>query len=504
MKTVLELTPQKALKFFMDAENYCSLSLPVYFNFQPVLNYVQEMVVKDDLDSYLKTAKVYPSNFDGVNYKMLINKDGRYAFRPLQIANPFLYYLLVRNITTETNWDTIKSRFRDFKDEHIEVSSIPGLKGKEDKTLVGATISNWWENVEQRTIELSIQYKYMFATDTTNCYSSIYTHAIGWAIEGKDVAKAKRGKASSLGNTIDTYIREMQYGQTNGIPQGSALFDFIAEIILGYADKMLTDELQKENISKYKIIRYRDDYRVFSNSKEEIEKIALVLQNALADLNFQMNASKTRLSENIVEDAIKPDKLYYITNIPAYRKLNSLFASFQKELYYILLIAKRYPNSGTISRLLNNIGIRIEKRKSIKENILVLVAILVEIAILSPKVHQLVLACISNLISRIETNEEKRAAIEQVRAKLNSLPNIGHTQIWLQRITYKLDREAGVCPYQEPLCRLMWEEKVNLWNLDWLRDDLKEKLPILDVCDTEKRDSMVPFIEVNEISIFDY
>lgn len=69
MKTVLELTSQKALKFFMDAENYCSLSLPVYFNFQPVLNYVQKMVIKDDLDSYLKTAKVYPSNFDGVNYK---------------------------------------------------------------------------------------------------------------------------------------------------------------------------------------------------------------------------------------------------------------------------------------------------------------------------------------------------------------------------------------------------------------------------------------------------
>lgn len=504
MKPVLELTHQKALKFFMDAENYCSLSLPVYFNFQPVLDYVQKMVGKSDLDSCLKTAKVYPSNFDGVNYKMLINKDGRYAFRPLQIANPFLYYLLVRNITTKSNWDTIKRRFQDFKDEHIEVSSIPGLKGKEDKTLVGATISNWWENVEQRTIELSIQYKYMFTTDITNCYSSIYTHAIGWAIEGKDVAKAKRGKASSLGNTIDTYIQGMQYGQTNGIPQGSALFDFIAEIILGYADKMLTDKLQKENISKYKIIRHRDDYRVFSNSKEEIEKIALVLQNVLADLNFQMNASKTRLSENIVEDAIKPDKLYYITNIPAYRKLNSLFDSFQKELYYILSIAKRYPNSGTISSLLNNIGIRIEKRKSIKENILVLVAILVEIAILSPKVHQLVLACISNLISRIEINEEKIDVIEQVLAKLNSLPNIGHTQIWLQRITYKLDMGAGGYPYQEPLCQLVEGKAVDLWNLNWLKDNFKAGLPILQVCDTNKRDSMVPFIDVNEISIFDY
>lgn len=504
MKTVLDLAPQEALKFFMDAENYCNLSLPSYFNFQPILDYVQKKVGKSTLNSCLKKGSGYPSNFDEVNYKMLINKDGRYAFRPLQIANPFLYYLLVRDITAKDNWDKIKQKFQDFKDGHIEVSSIPGLKGKEDKTLVGAIISNWWENIEQRTIELSIQYKYMFITDITNCYSSIYTHAISWAIEEKDNAKKNRRKFSSLGNTIDTYIQEMQYGQTNGIPQGSALFDFIAEIILGYADKMLTDKLQKENINEYKIIRYRDDYRVFSNSKEEIEKIALALQNVLADLNFQMNISKTRLSESIVEDAIKPDKFYYITNIPAYRKLNSLFPSFQKELYYILSMAKQYPNSGTISKLLNNIGIRIERRKSIKENIFVLVAILVEIAILSPRVHQLVLACISNLISRIETNEEKKVIIEQVRAKLNSLPNIGHIQIWLQRVTYKLDMEAGGNPYQEPLCQLVVGNTVDLWNLDWLKDSLQKGLPILQICDTKKRDSMIPFIEVNEISIFDY
>ena len=151
MKTILELTHKEALKFFMEVENYCSLSLPVYFNFQPVLDYVQTTVGKFDLDSCLKTAKVYPSNFDGVNYKMLINKDGRYAFRPLQIANPFLYYLLVRDITTKSNWNKITTKFQEFKDDHIEVSSIPRLKGEKDKTLVGATISNWWENFEHRT-----------------------------------------------------------------------------------------------------------------------------------------------------------------------------------------------------------------------------------------------------------------------------------------------------------------------------------------------------------------
>ena len=189
MKTVLELTAEEALKFFMTAENYSNLSLPAYLNFQPILDYAQKSIGKKDFNSCLQDSQKKPSLYEGVNYKILINKDGRYNFRPLQLANPFLYYLLVRTITESNNWTILKQRFKEFKDDHIEVPSIPALKNKGDKTLKGTIITNWWEKVEQRTIELSLQFKYMFITDITNCYSSIYTHAIGWAIEGKDQAK---------------------------------------------------------------------------------------------------------------------------------------------------------------------------------------------------------------------------------------------------------------------------------------------------------------------------
>ena len=58
----------------------------------------------------------------------------------------------------------------------------------------------------------------------------------------------------------------MNYGQTNGIPQGSVLTDFIAEIVLGYIDSKLSERIRKEIGSiNYKIIRYRDDYRIFTN-----------------------------------------------------------------------------------------------------------------------------------------------------------------------------------------------------------------------------------------------
>ena len=75
----------------------------------------------------------------------------------------------------------------------------------------------------------------------------------------------------------------MRWGQTNGIPQGSALMDFLAEIVLGYADELLGEKLEEEDIDDYHVIRYRDDYRIFTNSKEDAEAIAryltVILQN---------------------------------------------------------------------------------------------------------------------------------------------------------------------------------------------------------------------------------
>lgn len=107
----------------------------------------------------------------------------------------------------------------------------------------------------------------MFVTDITNCYCAIYTHTIAWALMGKEQAKEKRNKSGLLGNIIDNYMQGMQYGQTNGIPQGSTLSDFIAEIVLAYADKLLSERLNTNGISNYHIVRYRDDYRIFAIQK---------------------------------------------------------------------------------------------------------------------------------------------------------------------------------------------------------------------------------------------
>lgn len=106
----------------------------------------------------------------------------------------------------------------------------------------------------------------------------------------------------------------MSFGQTNGIPQGSVLMDFIAEIVLGFGDYLLTLELDRLGITDYKIIRYRDDYRIFTNNPQLSSEIAKVLSEVLSKLNFKLNSAKTNSTDDVVLGSLKSDKVHWIYN----------------------------------------------------------------------------------------------------------------------------------------------------------------------------------------------
>lgn len=384
MKTILELSHIKARQYFLESQNYCNMQFPKYIDFKPVIEYVQNSVGNKELRDILKDPKRMPSDYENVNHKMLVKKDAQYSYRPIQLINPYLYYLLVKAMTNKSSWKEIKDRFAELKVPNIEVASIPKVKGDTDKSHMSASVSSWWENVEQRSLELALSYRYMFVTDITNCYCAIYTHTIAWALMGKEQAKEKRNKSGLLGNIIDNYMQGMQYGQTNGIPQGSTLSDFIAEIVLAYADKLLSERLNTNGISNYHIVRYRDDYRIFCNSKEDTERIAFFLQEVLAELNFQLNGKKTYLTEDVISDSIKPDKKAYISEGPIYRKtqkrIYSTMSNLQQEALFIYQFSKKHPNSGTLIKLLTTFAQRLNKKIAICGDYLVMISIFTEIA----------------------------------------------------------------------------------------------------------------------------
>lgn len=506
MKSILELSEVKAYKYFMESSNYCSLDLPKYIDFSKVLIYVEGKVGKKTFEEILKNKKKMPSEYEGVNHKLLIKKDARFTYRPIDIANPYLYYLLVRQITTRSNWKEIKRVFSTFVSPNIDVISIPKVKGDLDKSHKAAGITDWWENVEQKTITLSLKYRYMFVTDITNqlLWFHLYSYD-SMGINGQRHSKTEKGEIGLLGNVIDTYMQGMQYGQTNGIPQGSVLFDFIAEMVLGYADSQVSEVLASNDITDYKILRYRDDYRIFCNRKDELEKIAFVLQDILANLNFQLNFKKTLLTENVIENALKPDKLAYIKRYPLYRKVGKRIyataSSLQQELIYIHQFAKEFPNSGTLKKLLTTFSKRLHKRKNLVSDPEILMAILTEIALGSPKCYPIVLQLCSVLINKLSTTSEREKIVNDIYKKFQMIPNIGELQIWMQRITYQWTNPID---YTESICKIVANvPDVVLWNNDWVTDEYKDAFPQYKICTNWLRDCYTPVIDIDEVSLFD-
>lgn len=508
MKTVLELTATEASDYFLSSSNYSTISFPKYINFDQILKFVKKKIGKRDFEGCLKFPedihKKYPSAHDNVSYQLLMNKDGRYAYRPLQLVNPFLYYFLVREITKTDNWKFLQNRFKELTNEKCEVSSIPFVKDSQDKNVTATTIKSWWEHIEQRSIELSLEYKYIFITDITNCYGSIYTHTVSWALYGMDYAKENK-QEKNLGKAIDDYIMGMQYGQTNGIPQGSILFDFVAEIVLSYVDYLLLEDLKKSNISEYKILRYRDDYRIFSNSKEDMEIIAMKLQAVLSKLNLQINSSKTVLSEDVVESSIKKDKLFFLINTPIYKGNESVFNTLQQELLFILQFSRLYPNSGTLNKLLNKFLKILEMKEfshdEIKENAHALSAIVVEIAMNSPKTHNLIVSILSRFLSELNSPKDQAQLIKNIYKKFSRLPNTGYLDIWMQRLTYFMENQPD---YKEPICKIVrGDELVSLWNNKWLKDELIKDFPSYSIYVSSLKEDVSPVIRLDEVSVFD-
>src|SRR5207244_3072098 len=122
-RSILELTSDEARAYFLQPDNYCSIDLPPYFQFDKLLCNVSKVLTTKKLTDLQQQR---PRDHENVNHSLYNNKDGKYAWRPLQIIHPAIYISLVNEITTEDNWNTICRRFAEFQASNkIKCLSIP-------------------------------------------------------------------------------------------------------------------------------------------------------------------------------------------------------------------------------------------------------------------------------------------------------------------------------------------------------------------------------------------
>lgn len=522
-KNILALNGNEALDFLMKSEQFHGFELPEYFDFDEVLGFVRKTVSDRPYDECIIAN---PGELQDVNFDILLNKDGKYAVRPLVLCNPYLYYFLVREITWEKNWEMIKECFKLFDVPHIKSCAIPVIPAKKETFYKSTTILNWWNQMEQRSIELSLEYRYMFITDITNCYGSVNPQTIDWALSRRGTTHSTEGN-HELAKNIIRFLRDLQQGRNIGIPQGSALFDLTGEIILGYADLLFHEALHAKGITDgFEVLRYRDDYRIFCNDKENLEEMSFMLQHVLESLNFRMNGGKTRISDSIVTDSIKPDKLGYIYNTPIFNKKGCDFDGLQKHLLYILLFGRKFPDSGQLRVMLSDLDKRIQERLEpqkktvtvlnlesdtnvfeereeevpgkILENIRAMSAICAQIAVENVNHAHYALRVASRLIASIKDVALRRDILIKVCDKLSGLHNNSYYQLWLQNMTYRRDKKAGRCPYDARLCRVVMGENLQLWNNSWLASDLTKLFPQQSIINQETLAKVTPVITFKE------
>jgi len=221
--------------------------------------------------------------------------------------------------------------------------------GKLSKLRSGRMIYEWIKMAESDIIQDASFFKIIAKTDISNFYSSIYTHSIAWAIEGRETA-FKDKNFSRLGSKIDWLIQYANDARTNGIPIGSALSDLIAEIIISDVDLRVSQKLS--NI-EFIATRFKDDYIILCQSKDDAEIILRELSEELLKINLTLNENKTSIS--ILPDGLyrKHDREYFPHSIK--EKENITFKEFEHTLLIALDIHRNNPRTSILEKFLSEL-----------------------------------------------------------------------------------------------------------------------------------------------------
>ena len=144
---------------------------------------------------------------------------------------------------------------------------------------------------------LERRYPVLWMLDISNCFGSIYTHSVSWAMKSKDVVKQHIEESTyTFGGEIDREMRDANWAETNGILVGPELSRIFAEIILQDVDTRAAKfiERRRDHLSgKFVVRRYVDDYFIFAANEVVAAEVAEVVAAELETYHLSINPQKT-------------------------------------------------------------------------------------------------------------------------------------------------------------------------------------------------------------------
>lgn len=489
---VTSMSSVDARKYFLKSSSYCDLELPHYFDFAPVLAAASRILGTGTLDQHCVSGKDV-AEMSAVNYTLCHNRDGAYAVRAYQFTNPALYVSLVHEITRPEAWKRIVRRFRCFDcDSRISVAGIPAAQN-DDQADRCAMVRSWYEGMEQRSISYSLSYRHVLTTDIADCHGSIRPWTIIPALYENVLSRPKLADPLLLGNVIANHLRMIAGPTGKGIPSGSMLMNFISDLVLGYVDRQLVVRIRMaegDSPWNFKIIRFRDDYRIFVNDSAVGERVLALLSETLATVGMKLSSDKTRILDDVISGSIKADKLYWLDR--------PISQNLKIALLQIRELGIAHPNSGSLITALSKCLQTIHASRY-PGSTLPLIAIVVDIMKRSPRTYPLGCALISHLMGSDPSSKQLINTLRGVVGKCDQVPNTGLLSVWMQRLILPHNITAS---FGEGLCRLVNGKDVGLWNVTWLKSSLRQAIENAQIVDTKKLSALSPTIHPREVCMF--
>lgn len=206
------------------------------------------------------------------------------ARRQLSIVNP-VNQLYVAQLISD-NWFEIRKRLH--RSLISEFHPKLNLKGN-GRAVTGVD----FDGVARRRLQILGSFGRYVRTDIARFYASIYTHAIPWAILGKDFSKQNHNDAafkSSFANYLDKAIGAGQQGQTIGIPIGPDTSRILSELIAVEIEVSAAKHIPE---FRERAVRYVDDILIGLNDHETPSFVLSGLTTALYEYELEINAEKT-------------------------------------------------------------------------------------------------------------------------------------------------------------------------------------------------------------------
>ncbi|MCA9086094.1 MAG: RNA-directed DNA polymerase [Planctomycetaceae bacterium] len=320
--------------------------------------------------------------FDLVSYRATRSKN---VVRKLDIPHPFPYAELCQRF--RDNWSNLNyicanenSRINPEQHGH-RVVVMAGYDHNEPDRVVVMEKDSFPADLA-RHLDLVSGQKYRVSVDVANCFPSLYSHSIPWALVGHEYAKTHRAPNLWF-NQIDAGQRFLKRAETQGAPIGPATSNIINEIVLARVDEKLLER-------GYRFSRFIDDYICFTDSRDDAERFIRDVELYLDRFLLRLNAKKVT-----IDTLPLPHRSLWVNEL---NMAVSAFDNFAPNrvanlLDYAVAIQNKNPDASVIKY----VGRMIEDRIT-RKNAAVFVRYLLGVA----KLHPNVLPVVANILERFQ------------------------------------------------------------------------------------------------------